>query len=142
MSSCIVTPETMHVMLTGMADSNIPCWDINIGGIDPRKISAADIDELGRELYELNARAMAGRYDEPASDEGSDYRWQPAYERQLPDRVQWIRYYKAAECFVYQCSEDHVIGDPLLADVENFCTALARIIVADLPEYRAMMPDF
>jgi hypothetical protein len=92
------------------------------------------MDEIGRKLFELNERAVAGRYHKtPDLTAHAGYIWQSS---EIPLRNE-IACYKALECLLYQCSEDPVHDSPEWRELDTMCGNVARRIVANLPEYDA-----
>ena len=91
---------------------------------------------LGRRLMRLNRQALAERYADRhpgmrATDpEIEGYRHTP----QAPDPYLFL---VALECLLYQCSEGHVVLDPLYAEVGRAIDHWRSTILAALPEYQA-----
>jgi len=92
-----------------------------------------DPDTIGTALFDLNARAVAGRYRDDTTA--------PAYAFDYPTDTTPIQQFKAVQCLSYQCSEDATIDDPLLAMLNDLKAALAGHIIAELPAYNAAKWD-
>ena len=103
-----------------------------------------------KRLYDLNAAAVAGRYNreqEPAPDmptvaplhhprdnapletDDNFKRW---YEKIGPEHYQLL---KTLKCFTYQCNEDATANDPLYKALEKLEYILMDHIINNTPEY-------
>lgn len=111
MSAFIVNNTTIHRCLCGLYFANLS-FEYNIS--------------LGQKLYELNAKAVAQRYEE------------------TPERVKFTREespvskisaVKALHCLRYQCSEGDVPKDPLFKKISRAIEILSEDIVCNLPEW-------
>lgn len=98
--------------------------------VDPKAKGDARAS-LGRWLWELNAKAVAGRYDlRPQSSEYRDYRRQiREYDPQEPHPELGQRL-KSFSCFIYQCSEHPVSAMPEFKLLNQLCDKLI-LLAAD-----------
>jgi hypothetical protein len=111
MSAFIVNNNTIHRCLMGL------CY---------AKLSFEYNKELGQKLLELNARAVAQRYEEPEEKvvfKGSKFPVSP------------IGAVKALHCLRYQCSEGDVPQDPLFKKISRAIEILSEDIVCNLPQW-------
>lgn len=111
MSAFIVNNTTIHRCLWGLCYANLSL-DYN--------------PSLGQKLYDLNAEAVAQRYDES------------------PERVKFLgeetpvskmSAVKALHCLRYQCSEGDVPKKPLFKKISRAIEILSEDIVCNLPEW-------
>lgn len=109
------------------------------GRVEPQKAAL-----LGRMICELNGRSVMSRYQGrvPVPEGfGSDYVFQgrAIYTNQAarPSHVERVALFKALHFFIYQCEEDETMNDPLLAELREAFSTLARELVAELPTYLA-----
>lgn len=118
MSAFIVGERTMHRVL----------WAIDKarrGGA----MSCEQLDDLGRQLYQLNARAVACRYNEAPETDFDGYRYSPV----APTDVQAL---KSVQCFIYQCSEgEQFEADPLYVELREIERQTMARIISHMPEY-------
>ncbi|MFL5241255.1 MAG: hypothetical protein ACJ8FY_04040 [Gemmataceae bacterium] len=84
MSAFIVSERTMHRAVSALMPQDAPC---------------AACDEMGQQLYRLNAVAIAQRYGQRADI--PDYRYVVVF----PPLIQQL---KSLNCLIYQCSEGNV----------------------------------
>lgn len=106
------------------------------------KLSSTDcaqLDAVGLRLWEMNHLALKARYgaDEP---HGVKYEHQVPkgyYSHNPPTLAVRCAMLKAANCFLYQCSEGDVPELALYCEVAKARHDLALAIVSDLPEYEA-----
>lgn len=124
MSAYLVRKETIDDAVDVM-NFERTCY----GGI----VSAEDCDELGRRLWDMNARAVSERYDEAREV-------LPAYQHRYTfagARTATPAKLKAAQCLLYQCSEGTVPELALYHELEKAISKYTAAIVAELPEYKA-----
>ena len=139
MSAFIVSPETMQRCVTAMHHRHEPC---------------AHADQLGRELFKLNMRAVAHRYpnDTPSTLPGMDeemaeiWTWRvdcPLLHYDCPDDLGIAcDQLKALHCLRYQLTEgDEVPATSLYGQIERRIQELEGHIVTRLPEYKAAAWD-
>lgn len=118
MSAFLVEKETIHAAVDVMLDSRVDMGEI---------VSADECDQLGTRLWEMNARAVSERYDEPREQ-------LPQYRHRKSNKSR-VAKLKAAQCLRYQCTEGTV---PNLALYGQLCSAInefALSIVQKMPEY-------
>lgn len=118
MSSYLVDDRTIHAAV----DAMFP----RCGG---RIVSCEEKDDLGKRLWDMNAKAVADRYREEPG-ENVPYR----YELRNRSKMQML---KSAECLLYQCSEGDVPKLDLYCQLEKAIRELYAEIVHSLPEYNA-----
>ncbi len=111
MSAFIVNNTTIHRCLYGLY------WAKLAFGYSP---------SIGQKLYELNAKAVAHRYDEPAE------RVKFTSEEGVPTKISAV---KALHCLRYQCSEGDIPKDPLFKKISRAIEILSEDIVCNLPEW-------
>ncbi len=144
MSAFIVTRRTMDVVVTALQDGQLGSGRRVFAGVVIDHDSRA-LDEIGRKLFDLNARAVAVPYHEE-TNEGHDlaktYRWSGTYWPTSTRQQTRCRYIKALRCLHYQCSEDATYDDPIMAELTEVINDLALAIVDDLPDYAAAPWDF
>lgn len=146
MSAFIITRRAMDVVVTALQDTSHAASQRVFAGevIDH---DSKVLDRIGRKLWDLNVRAVNGRYpDLDQTSEGRElantYRWNGTYWPTATRQQLRCRYLKALRYLAYQCSEDATINDPLLAELNQAIHDLAMQIVSDLPEYAAVPWDF
>jgi hypothetical protein len=111
MSAFIVSNKTIHRCVMGM------CY---------AKLAFDYSEKLGQKMLELNAKAVASRYEEPVEDVlfvGSDH---------IPSKISAV---KALHCLRYQCSEGDVPKDPLFKKISRAIEILSEDIVCNLPQW-------
>jgi hypothetical protein len=98
--------------------------------------------KLGRELYALNADAVAQRYEEPMDLElAQSYEFAKNWSGPwlmvpgTPPAATDVEQYKALCCLIYQCSEGDVPETKLYKLLVKHRQDLAERIVHDLPAY-------
>lgn len=106
----------------------------------------ADEKKIFNALYALNVKAVNGRYNDNTPDttempkeyktifhvkawdgKNSTYKIEP-WHYQLLKRLQ---------CFIYQCTEDATINDPLYKALKDLEHTIIYFIVTNSPEYSA-----
>jgi hypothetical protein len=151
MSAFVVSRRTVDVIVSALAEKSGQIWSppqVFAGRLTGEDAAQIDLDEMGRAMFEVNARAGAGRYpgDAEMSDEGFDlarsYTWTRAYWPGIGLQALRCKYAKALRCLIYQCSEDATIDHPLLAELRAAQASLDAAIVCDLPDYEALPWDF
>jgi hypothetical protein len=114
MSAFIVSEACMHKVVSALHDERASC---------------EDCDRLGRELYAMNARAVAARYrDRVVVGDGSTYRYSP----RVPTPIEAL---KALECLRCQCTEGDMDRETLYSRLTDRINDLRADIVRELPEY-------
>lgn len=93
-----------------------------------RNLSCQELDELGRKLFEMNARAVDARYGRCSV--ATDYR---VRVRSYPK----FELVKALDCLIYQCSEGDVPKEPLYQDLVTVRNRMVREMVCADPAYEA-----
>lgn len=125
MSAFIVQPHTIDkaVSLIWHARGTTP---LMFGSV--LLTSEDDLQALATALYDLNVRAVDGRYRETNPTPFHRFTLLPAFE-DGPARA------KALTCLAYQCAEDATINDPLYIALDAFNE---RIIakIGKTPEYQ------
>jgi len=111
MSAFIVNNTTIHRCLWGLYYA---------------KLSFDYDPEIGNKLYDLNAKAVAQRYDEKPDS----FKFK---KEETP--VNKISAVKALHCLRYQCSEGDVPKDPLFKKISRAIEILSEDIVCNLPEW-------
>lgn len=99
-----------------------------------RKLHKAGADAhtvLGRALYQMNAAAVAYRYNEkPERKHAQTYRFNaPSIDTRPVDL------FKSLDCFTYQCAEGDVYKRPLFRLCEAVQQHIAARMVRETPEY-------
>jgi hypothetical protein len=123
MSAFVVTRETINCCAHAWYD-------------DDRRPACEELDSIGRQLWRMNADAVAERYQEPP-EPTDDFRYRPALYSP-------VQQFKALSCLLYQCSEGDIDQRPLYKQLEERRNAFARAIVMDSKEYDGAhwdMPD-
>jgi hypothetical protein len=111
MSAFIVSERTMHRAVHALMPQDAPCQAC---------------DEIGQQLYRLNAEAVLQRYGRP---EGvPEYRYAVVF----PPLIQQL---KSLSCLIYQCSEGNVPQTALYQSLLRRKIDLAAEIVHSLEEY-------
>ena len=87
-------------------------------------------DELGQAMFALNVEAVEQRYGEGEAKEFRDLNY-----RYSPQNAKIHQVLKSLRCWIYQCSEGSVPETPLFQIMDEYSSALALIIVSDMPEY-------
>jgi len=132
MSAFIVSPETMQRCVSALHHRHDPC---------------AQADQLGRELFKLNAQAVAHRYGKcDEIPEESDWTWRvdcPSLYYDCPDDLGIAcDQLKALHCLRYQLTEgDEVPATSLYGQIKRRIQELEGHIVTRLPEYKAAAWD-
>jgi hypothetical protein len=121
MSAFIIQPATM--------DRVVYAW-----GEFHRLRECAQLDEIGKRLFRMNADAVAARYrEQPDYTDAEEYRFSPFSLMNSP----LIHQIKAVDCLMYQCSEGNVPErddyKALIALRSFLCGAFLR----RLPEFEA-----
>jgi hypothetical protein len=120
MSAFIVSEKTMHRVVHAMMPQDAPC---------------EACDEMGRQLYRLNAEAVKHRYSHRSPEEVgaagdfSGYKYAVIF----PPLIQQ---FTSLSCLIYQCSEGKVPETPLYQTLKRRQISLAIEIVCNLAEYR------
>lgn len=146
MSAFVVTRRTMDVVVTALQDSKHAAGQRVFAG-EAINHDSNCLDRIGRKLWDLNVRAVNGRYpDLDQTSEGTElakiYLWNGTYWPSATRRQVSCRYLKALRCLRYQCSEDATMNDPIMAELSEAINDLAIAIVSDLPDYAAAPWDF
>ena len=127
MSSFIVSDQTIHNVVRA----------INHCGCFPTHGLPADImtsnDKIGQALYNLNSRAVAGRYNQPVKLQVYRYRG----TNMPPSKKGRIALYKSLQCLVYQCAGDTTVDDNLFKALDEMKAHMATHIISDLAEYQS-----
>lgn len=147
MSAFIISRRTMDVVVTALQDTNHSASCRVFAGEVIGHDSTA-LDRIGRKLWDLNARAVQGRYagQDAMADEGfaeaQTYRWTGTYWPTATRQQLRCRYFKAIHCLRYQCAEDATYQDPLFIELTDVWHQLGVEIVTELPDYQAAPWDF
>jgi hypothetical protein len=109
-----------------------------------------DADQLGRDLYALNCKAVAVRYpddDNPQPEDFAEWRWKGNGELRTPctwhssipaNLAAACRELKALQCLKYQLGEGEEVPATALYDqITKHIHAMTAAIVGLLPEYDA-----
>lgn len=97
------------------------------------KPSQADL--LGREMYDLNLKAFATRYNEPIEDYPESP--QLTFRFDQAKSISPIQALKALQCVIYQCSEGKELMESAIYEkMREAELRLAMFVVEDLPEYQ------
>lgn len=112
MSAFIVSNRTIHRCLEGLVYA---------------KLSFGYSPSLGQKLLEMNARAVAQRYEENLEE--------VKFEIIHDDPTNKISAVKALHCLRYQCSGGDVPKDPLFKKISRAIEILSEDIVCNLPEW-------
>lgn len=113
MSAFIVTPATMHRVVTAISTNATVFRNVTT---EP----TANLDKIGRLLFDLNACAVNGRYNLGPRQEAPTYRWKPI------GAVSKLEAFYAVEHLHYQCSEAPATDSPLYAELTKLRNDLAR----------------
>ncbi len=111
MSAFIVSERTMHRAVHALLPQEAPC---------------AACDEIGQQLYRLNAEAVLQRYSRP--EDVPEYRYAVVF----PPLIQQL---KSLSCLIYQCSEGNVPQTALYQSLVRRKIDLTREIVCNSEEY-------
>jgi hypothetical protein len=111
MSAFIVSERTMHRAVHALMPPDSPC---------------AACDEMGQQLYRLNAEAVLQRYGRP--EDVPEYRYAVVF----PPLIQQL---KSLSCLIYQCSEGNVPQTALYQSLVRRKIDLTREIVCNSEEY-------
>lgn len=137
MSCFIVTDATIHHAIRGLELLD-PYRPNAIGTFILER--SADLDKLGQYMLHLNDLAFCYRYSHKGEKadpiESIQYRYtNPFFNGKSPGIVEC---YKAAQCWLYQCSEsDAIMSDPVFVEMEKAVAMMERKIIDELPEYKA-----
>lgn len=94
-----------------------------------------DLDRVGSELWHLNEKATASRYQLPVPKKPS-YVYGGSLIFRQSTQLYKLRAHKAMSCFLYQCAEgDEFENDAYYKLVKRAQSTLAASIIEDLPEY-------
>lgn len=85
------------------------------------KLNGIAHDDMGRDLYRMNANALVQRYDDSIEEFEADI---AAYAAPQPSQ-DLFQVFKSARCLLYQCSEGDVPSTCLFAELEKAADALA-----------------
>ena len=111
MSAFIVSEKTMNRAVHALMPPGAPC---------------EACDEMGKQLYRLNAEAVLQRYGRP--DDVPDYKYAVVFPA-------LIQQFKSLRCLIYQCSEGTVPQTVLYQSLLRREMDLASQIVGNLEEY-------
>jgi hypothetical protein len=126
MSAFIVSTDCMHRVVDAIMEDHRRNSE-PFAGIPKESPDAADM--IGRQLFQLNRRAVLDRY--PGDEE---YAAVPAYSHH-PLRASKVARFKAIRCLLYQCSEGDVPESPIFKQLEDVSWDLAYTIISELPEW-------
>lgn len=124
MSAFICTNETINAVVHAfqlMRKRNATC------AADLELFTHEQSTDLGQQLYNMNAAAVADRYREEREKVRFVFRATAAYTDFLM--------FKAAQCLRYQCSEGDVPEWPLYKRLDGLIDRLARDIVMRSKDY-------
>jgi hypothetical protein len=85
-------------------------------------------DALGQNLWNLNQKAVNGRYGESAEA--------PTYKHPAISHVSTVQAFKSFDCYIYQCSEYPVYDDPAYHKLKRMRDTLGCAVMRDTEEYR------
>ncbi len=122
MSAFVVSQETMRVIVNGINRERSKDYWV------PFRWRNMDPKQLGQELFNLNALAVNGRYQESEEPPVFEHRYSFVY-------VPLPALYKTLSCLRYQCSEDAAADHPTFKELGRCVDDLAGYIVSTLPDY-------
>jgi hypothetical protein len=134
MSAYVVDSETINKIVSFLNFSNeYVYWDHTylfrkLGYNIPYIVD--DYERLANDLFQMNVNAVKQRY----SGDTEEYTYQ--FRTSINVRPA-VEVYKAAQCLCYQCSEGNVPDTSLYKALNQFCSDLAEVIIANMPEYQA-----
>lgn len=120
MSAYIVDKKTIDRIINGMQQLNL---NHEMGDID-----IIDNDDLGQQLWDMNAAAVDQRYEE--TNNKQPYTFNGV-------NVSKIQAFKSLRCFMYQCSEGDIPYTDLYKQMDIIGDRMAAKIVYDLPAFDA-----
>ena len=143
MSAMLVSFDTMDRAVAAVALATA-----HVSGVLLRDewgaVSPSGAAELGRLIFDLNGRSVGSRYEgrvHVAPNLGSDYSFQGKRIYTTlsgrPPHDARVALFKSLTFVIYQCHEDATEADPLLAELKDAQSALARELVTELPAYNA-----
>jgi hypothetical protein len=134
MSAFIVEDKTINTIITMLKNSEScfnSSWYIRKLKESGYYFEDGGEEKLGREMFELNCRAVDERYGEGQAKEfrnlNYSFNHQPFYTV--------ISAYKSLQCWLYQCSEGTVPESPLFKLMQDISNNIANHIVSRMPEY-------
>ena len=134
MSAYVVDSETINKIVSFLNFSNeYVYWDHTylfrkLGYNIPYIVD--DYERLANDLFQMNVNAVKQRY----SGDTEEYTYQ--FRTSINVRPA-VEVYKAAQCLLYQCSEGNVPDTSLYKALNQFCSDLAEVIIANMPEYKS-----
>jgi len=134
MSAYVVDSETINKIVSFLNFSNeYVYWDHTylfrkLGYNIPYIVD--DYERLANDLFQMNVNAVKQRY----SGDTEEYTYQ--FRTSINVRPA-VEVYKAAQCLCYQCSEGNVPDTSLYKALNQFCSDLAEVIIANMPEYKS-----
>lgn len=135
MSAFLVSDKTMHrvvMALDRFTFHSNTARPISLPDAAPPEFlkNLTDV-ERGKVLFDMNARAVAGRYSVKKDKACSaNYVYVPP-----PKTETHIQLYKAVACLVYQCCEGSVAKSKQFGELEDYANRLAAAILKHTPEY-------
>lgn len=115
MSAFIVSSETMHRVVFAIERQTEL-----FAGLPAH--TCAQLDVIGRALFEMNARAVNSRYPGEPQQVVPEYTFRPlGDEISVPKAAQ----FKAVACLLYQCSEGNEPDSELFKALDALCNRLA-----------------
>ena len=106
------------------------CMDLAVYAASQDHESCEDMDERGREFYQMNLDAFNACYNGRHSSDVPEYRFRPL------GKPSAISQYKAVQCLLYQCTEGDIEKREQFKRLEKTLHELAADIVCELPEYK------
>lgn len=134
MSAFIVEDKTINTIITMLKNSEAclnSTWYIRQLKESGYYLEDGGEEKLGREMFELNCRAVDERYGEGQAKEFCNLNY--SFNRQSFYTV--ISAYKSLQCWLYQCSEGTVPEAPLFKLMQDISNNIAHHIVSRTPEY-------
>lgn len=140
MSVHIVEENTIDQIIEGMDSiKDFQEYTLDCLGINLQTQKAKD--EFGQLLLELNYQAYRDKYGYEGSDneqadtkEIESYKNHPAeYKEGVIKALQSIQ---SLKCWLYQCSEESTVSDPLYKTMETVVAEMALEYVRALPEFK------
>jgi hypothetical protein len=126
MSAFVVREETISKVLCLLDLDN---YELRSTG----KVFGDEADKLGQQLWQLNADAVAFRYQDHAPEVLSEFHFNSSFSVNSVCAL-----LKAAHCWMYQCSEgEQFTTHDLFKCVEEKVQRVESAIVGRLPQYEA-----
>lgn len=120
MSAFIVSHETMNRVVASILPLRLHQVTV---------FSSFEPNDIARDLYRLNNKAVEARYGKMDSDPMANYTFA------LSKVYNKFELLKACQCLRYQCAEGDVVKNPLFLFLNNHVNYLMNEIVRFMPEY-------